>query len=377
VQAAEGCPLRVALDGTPMLGPRTGIGEVVTGLLSRLAADASIECSAYALTWRGRDVLAPALPAGVRAATRPIPARVVRAGWLHGSLPRIETWTGPVDVVHATNYVPPPARAPVVVSVYDLGFVRYPEMVTADALQYPTLLRRGFARGAVAHATSDFVAAEIRAEFGLPEERVARVYPGIPPITGGDPTAGRRAAGVERYVLALGTVEPRKNLPILVEAFDAVAAAEPDVALVVAGQDGWGTEAFTAACDRATHRARIHRLGYVDDRTRADLLAGAALLAYPSRYEGFGFPPLEAMAAGVPVVASTGGAVPEVAGDAALLVDPEDADGLAASILGALDDDDTRAALVTRGREQVARFTWDAALAGMVGLYRDVAGRAA
>ena len=365
--------LRVALDGTPMLGPRTGIGEVVTGLLPRLAEDPAIDCRAYALTWRGRSDLAAALPAGVRAATRPIPARLVRAGWLRSSWPRIETWTGRVDVVHATNYVPPPSRAPVVVSVYDLGFVRFPELVTADALQYPTLLRRGFARGAVVHATSDFVAAEIRAEFGLPEERVVRVYPGIPPIAGGDAAAGRRAAGVARYVLALGTIEPRKNLPVLVEAFDAVAADDRDVTLVVAGQDGWGTDAFTAACTRAEHGDRIRRLGYVDDATRADLLAGASVLAYPSRYEGFGFPPLEAMVAGVPVVASTAGAVPEVAGDAALLVDPDDTDGLAAALLRALGDDDTRACLVGRGRAQVARFTWDTSIAGMLALYRDVA----
>jgi glycosyltransferase involved in cell wall biosynthesis len=357
-----------------MLGPRTGIGEVVAGLLPRIAADPTLECSAYALTWRGRERLTTTLPSGVRAATRPIPARIVRAGWMRGSWPRIETWTGRVDVVHATNYVPPPARAPVVVSVYDLGFVRFPELVTADALQYPALLRRGFARGAVAHATSDFVAEEIRAQFGLAAERVVRVYPGIPAITGGDAAAGRRAAGVDRYVLAMCTIEPRKNLPVLVDAFDAVAAEDPDVALVIAGRDGWGTEAFEAARARAAHGARIHRLGYVDDTTRADLLAGAAVLAFPSRYEGFGFPPLEAMAAGVPVVASTAGAIPEVVGDAALLIDPDDGDGLAAALVRALTDDDTRADLVARGYAQIRRFTWDATVDELVALYRNLAG---
>jgi len=153
-----------------------------------------------------------------------------------------------------------------------------------------------------------------------------------------------------------------------------VAAQDPDVALVVAGQDGWGSEAFAAACARAKHRDRIHRLGYVDDATRADLLAGAAVLAFPSRYEGFGFPPLEAMVAGVPVVASTAGAIPEVVGDAALLVDPDDGDGLAAALVRALTDDHTRADLVTRGHAQVGRFRWDATVAELVSLYRDLAG---
>jgi glycosyltransferase involved in cell wall biosynthesis len=371
--AGDGHRLRVALDGTPLLGPRTGIGEVVSGLVAGLATDPTLDCTAYALTWRGRDRLRPELPTGVRAATRPVPARLVRAGWLRTDVPRIETWTGRVDVVHATNYVPPPSRAPVIVSVYDLGFVRFPELVNTDALQYPTLLRRGFARGAIAHATSDYVAAEIRAEFGLADEQVVRVYPGVPRITGGDAAAGRRVAGVERYVLALGTIEPRKNLPVLVDAFDAVAADDPDVGLVVVGQDGWGTDTFTAACDRAAHRARIRRTGYVDARTRADLLAGATVLAYPSRYEGFGFPPLEAMAAGVPVVASTAGALPEVVGNAALLVDPDDRDALAAALSTALHDDAVRARLVASGPAQVGRFSWARMAEELTRCYRELA----
>jgi glycosyltransferase involved in cell wall biosynthesis len=366
--------LRVALDATPLLGTRTGIGEVVAGLLGGFAADATLDCSAYALTWRARGLLAAALPPGVRAATRPIPARLVRAAWRRGNRPRVETWTGRVDVVHATNYVAPPTRVPVVVSVYDLGFVHHPERVTTDALQYPDLLRRAFARGAVAHATSEYVAHDIRAVFGLPQDRVVTVHPGIPLVTGGDQAAGARAAGAARYVLSLGTVEPRKNLPMLVDAFDGIAADDPDLHLVVAGPDGWGADAFTVACGHAHHRARIHRLGYVDPATRADLLAGAALLAYPSRDEGFGFPPLEAMAAGVPVVAARAGAIPEVVGDAALLVDPSDRDALAAAIARVATDDATRTALIAAGRDRVTRFSWDRAAAELVALYRRLAG---
>jgi glycosyltransferase involved in cell wall biosynthesis len=364
--------LRVALDGTPFLGHRTGIGEVVAGLGTELATRAQLDLTAYALTWRGRATLADVVPDGIRAATAPVPARLIRAGWMRTDHPRIERWTGPVDVVHATNYVPPPSRAPVIVSVYDLGFVRFPELCTADALQYPTLLRRGLARGAVVHATSDFVAGEVRAEFGLPTDRVVRVYPGVPPIVGGDAAAGQRVAGAARYVLAIGTVEPRKNYPGLVDAFDAVAALDPDVNLVVAGQDGWGSEAFTAACARAHHRARIHRLGYVSASARRNLLAGASVLAYPSRYEGFGFPPLEAMAAGVPVVATRAGAIPEVTGDAALLVDPDDPDSLRAALARALDDDALRATLVERGYSRVERFSWTTAGDEFVALYRAV-----
>ena len=133
--------IRLALDGTPLLGPRTGIGEVVAGLTAGLAVRSDLEVTAYALTWRGRHDLGGVVPAGVRAATAPIPARFARQAWLRAEHPRIERWTGPVDVVHSTNYVGPPTRARSVVSVYDLGFVRFPELCTADALQYPRAAR--------------------------------------------------------------------------------------------------------------------------------------------------------------------------------------------------------------------------------------------
>jgi alpha-1,3-rhamnosyl/mannosyltransferase len=180
-------------------------------------------------------------------------------------------------------------------------------------------------------------------------------------------------AGAERYVLALGTVEPRKDLPSLLAAFDAAAARLPDVRLVVAGPDGWGQPAFDDALARTVHRDRVVRVGWVEDPVRAALLSGAWAYAYPSLYEGFGFPPLEAMAVGVPVVATTAGALPEVLGDAARLVPPGDTDALAEALV-ALDDDAERAALVERGRRRVGRFSWDACADGLTALYRRAVG---
>jgi len=197
-----------------------------------------------------------------------------------------------------------------------------------------------------------------------------RVYPGIVPSATGDAAAGHRIAGADHYVLAIGTIEPRKNLPVLVDAFDRVATTHPDLHLVVAGRVGWGDDAFRTACARARHRSRIRALGYVSASARRDLLAGASLLAYPSRYEGFGFPPLEAMAVGVPVVAARAGAIPEVTGDAALLVDPDDPEGLAESLRRALDDPELRRDLVTRGRARVGCFSWPAMANEMTALYR-------
>ncbi len=172
-------------------------------------------------------------------------------------------------------------------------------------------------------------------------------------------------------MLAVGTAEPRKDLPGLVRAFDLLAASRPELGLVLAGPDGWGTADLERAMAAAVHRRRIVRTGWVDDATLGGLLAGAAVLAYPSVYEGFGFPPLQAMAAGVPVVATDAGAVPEVVGDAALVVPVGEPEALAEAVGRVLDDPTLAASLVTRGRARSARYTWDRCADGLTTLYRD------
>jgi alpha-1,3-rhamnosyl/mannosyltransferase len=174
-----------------------------------------------------------------------------------------------------------------------------------------------------------------------------------------------------RYVLSIGTAEPRKDLTGLVRAFGEVAADRPDLALVLAGPDGWGTQALDEAVASSAFRDRIVRTGWLDDRQIGSLLAGAAVLAFPSVYEGFGLPPLQAMAAGVPVVATTGGAIPEALGEAALLVAVGDVDALAAGLAEVIDDEQVRQRLVRLGCARVARFTWDRCAEGLDALYRD------
>jgi glycosyltransferase involved in cell wall biosynthesis len=365
--------VRVALDGTPLIGTRTGVGAVAGALVDGLAARSDVDLVVYAVT--GRSGLAPDVPSGVRVARRRWPARVVRWLWERTDVPRIEHWTGPVDVVHGTNFVAPPARARTVVTIHDLTFVRFPEMCTGDTLRYPLLIQRALARGAHVHVPSDFVGDEVATTYGVERDRITRVYSGVTAVTGGDPARGRVLADCERYVLALGTVEPRKNLPRLVEAFDAVAAADPDVALVVAGPDGWGADALTDAVRRASSGARVRRLGWVTADDRASLLAGATVFAYPSVYEGFGLPPLEAMSVGIPVVAGRAGALPEVTGDAALLADPTDVDALAGALDRALHDETARSELVARGRARVQRYRWSSAVDEMVALYRSLTSR--
>ncbi len=372
--------MRVALDATPLLGFPTGVGAFCQGALSALATQPGVEVHAYAVSWRRRHGIEGRLPASVPATSRPMPARPLHALWRRVDLPPLEWFVGSMDVVHGTNFVvPPTSHAAAVVSVHDLTPVHHPELCNAATLAYPSLIRRALRRGAWVHADSAFVAAEVCEAFGAPAERVRVVAPGIPELprpTDGDVAAARARlpAGTGRYVLAVGTAEPRKDLPGLVRAFAEVARRHDDVALVLAGPPGWGEDALAAAVAASRARTHVVRTGWVEPGELAALMAGAAVLAYPSLYEGFGFPPLQAMRAGVPVVATGAGSLPEVLGEAALLVPAGDEPALSAALDTVLRDEAARQRLVAAGAVRAEAYTWARCGAGLEGLYRDAAG---
>ena len=365
-----GAPLRVAIDASPLVGERSGVGYATALLIDGLADRDDLSVHGYAVSRSGRTALVDLLPSGVCAATSWVPARVAHWLWRHGTRPTIEHWSGPVDVVHATNFVAPPARAPVIVTIYDMAFAHSPELCRPETLEYDALVRRAIDRGATVHTVSDHVTEEVIEHYGLHEDRVVRVYLGVEPtLASGDAERGRSLARAERYVLAVSTVEPRKNYPGLVRAFGAIADADPDLALVIAGARGWGAEALDTAIAASPVASRVHVLGYVSDADRADLLAGALALAYPSLYEGFGLPPFEAMAAGIPVIAGAVGSLPEVVGDAALFVDPRDEDALAGALEQITTDESLREVLRQRGSVRVHDFPWSRAVDELTALY--------
>jgi glycosyltransferase involved in cell wall biosynthesis len=372
--------LAVALDATPLLGFRTGIGMFCHGALEALGSRPGLDVRAFAVSWRRQDGIVDQLPPGVTARQRPMPARPLHAAWKAMSVPPLEWFIGPVDVVHGTNFVVPPTRrAGAVVSVHDLTPFHHPELANHATLAFPRLIRRAVQRGAWVHTDSAFVAAEVIEAVDADPSRVRVVHPGIPPLApladdmAAQLVAGLLPEGTTRFVLSLGTAEPRKDLPGLVRAFDAVAQLHRDVALVLAGPPGWGEGALVAAIATTNNSSRIVQTGWVAPDVRTALLSRAAVLAYPSLYEGFGFPPLEAMAIGVPVVATRAGSLPEVLGDGALMVDVGDHDGLAEALEHALEDEATRRRLQSAGQTRAATYTWERCGAGLEDLYRQVA----
>lgn len=308
-----------------------------------------------------------------------MPARPVRMAWLRLGGPPVEWFLGSADVVHGTNFVvPPTAAAARVVTVHDLTPVKYPELCDPTSLVFRDFVQRAVQRGAWVHTHSQFVADEVVDVFNADPARVRAIWSGLPDLGAGAPPGSSNGwctlpDGVRRYVLAIGTVEPRKDFPGLVRAFDRVAAQRPDLALVIIGSEGWGSSALDEALLSIRHRDRVVRLGYVPDAELAAWLRAAAVLAYPSRYEGFGYPPLLAMSLGVPVVSTVAGSIPEVVGDAAALVPPDDVDALAGALAAVLDDDTVAARFRAAGRERVRLFTWERCANQMADLYATAA----
>jgi len=251
-----------------------------------------------------------------------------------------------------------PGRA--VATVHDLGFKYFPEAHPLDQRLYLDLTTRYSAnRARIVLADSQATANDLAWFYGIRPEKTRVVYPGVDPLEIGDVAAVRQTYDLpERYFLFIGTLQPRKNIARLVQAFDLWQEQNPTegIGLVLAGGQGWLYDpSWTADIPNIT------LTGYIDETDKGALYAGAIALVFPSLYEGFGFPVLEAMGCGTPVIASNTSSLPELVGDAGLLVDPLDIESIANAMTQIASDEEMRANFIQRGKAQVKQFTWDAA----------------
>lgn len=354
-------PLRVALDVTSLIGPPTGIHQVTRGLLDALAARDDIDVHGWLLTARG---VPPPLPVPVRRSR--VPASLAIRGWTHIDLPPGRLVCGAADVVHGTNFLAPPTPRSVI-SLQDMTPIAHPEWCDPAVVSMAGVVRNAVRRGAVLHTSSELVRQEALAEFAIAEDRVRLVHHAVAPLLGGDADAGRRLAGGP-YLLVLGRTEKRKNVAAAIEAMHGVPAG---IRLVIAGPDGNDAAAIAAASARHSP-GRVLRLPRVSNHDRAALVAGAEALLWPSRYEGFALPPLEALSIGTPVVATAVGALPELVGDAIELLPPADDAAFAHAVVAAVEHP---TAVTPELRARITAHTWADAAAGMVEVYADVACR--
>jgi glycosyltransferase involved in cell wall biosynthesis len=340
--------VRIAFDVSPLSHPRTGIGNYVRGSLAGLAQASGRrhELIAFAPTrLRGRRLIRRALldvPVEVRTVVLPW-SHGFRMGWSRLGRPPVERFLGRLDVLHFSDWMVPPQRAGVrSTMVHDLVPLLHPEWVTERTR---SMHRYKYARTAdcdLVFVNSAYTAGQVEEHLRVPADRIRVAHPGVDAVYAPD---GERAQLGRPYVLSLATLEPRKNLGTLVQAWRELGGEH---ALAVAGAPGWGGQSLPA-------EAGILGLGFVADAEVPRLMRGASVFVYPSLFEGFGMPIVEAMACGVPVVASSHPSMDEACGAAAVRADPTDASALAAAIEDALAQ---REELAAAGLEHAARFSW-------------------
>ncbi len=380
-------PLRVAVESMALLSPHAGIGRYTSQMAAILRMQVDVQVD-YFFGPRWQCVEPQALPgqmasrlAGIRNA---IPGgraatQVMQNMALFGYGRRYRP-----DIIFAPNYGGPRTKIPVVPVVHDLSHLRYPGMHPASRVsELNRRLRRSLEKALVILTVSRFTADEITHFFPETAGKVRVIYPGVDARffdrTPGEAMSADLAALLgsppPRYLLALATLEPRKNIARLLEAYaglpDDVRSAHP---LFLAGQMGWGAATFAQLLEKLANAGQVRPLGYVPDALLPALYRHAWALLYPSLYEGFGLPPVEAMASGCPVLVSGVSAMPEVCGDAAIQVDPLDIESIRQGILRITLDEALRIDLKKRGLARAGRYRWKSAGESLLEVLREASG---
>ena len=377
--------MRLAIDYTPAALQGAGIGRYTRGLVDALVQRLGDGDRVTLLLPRGEAPFArTAWPPGVQMKRLPLSDRWQTILWHRLRVPApIEWWSGAIDIFHAPNFLLPPVRrARTLLTIHDLAFLVRPEYAFPDLRRFlENAVPRSVARADHILADSEASRQDAIRLFGLAPERVTVVGAGVEPRFRPLPDEAvapvRAKYGLsEPFVLSVSTLEPRKNFDGLVRAFvQARRRARFPHHLVIAGKKGWLYEPIFRAVEEAGAEDIVHFLGFVPDEDLPALYNLADLFAFPSHYEGFGIPVLEALACGAPVVCTDTSSLPEVAGDAAMLIPTGDHEALVDALAHLLTDAEARLALSRKGPARAAQFTWEGAAERLLAVYRQVLGQ--
>jgi len=375
----------VALDYTPAYEQGGGIGRYVRELAAALARVDGRTSYRLFVAGAARAALPP--PPGSNfswRATRLTPRHLARI-WHRAHIPLpVEVFTGPVGLYHAADFVLPPhlPSTKTLLTVHDLSFVQVPETASPRLKAYlDAVVPRSVRRADHVLADSEATRLDLINLYRLPPEKITVLLSGVDsrfrPAGAAEVARVRakyRLNGME-FMLSVGTVQPRKNYVRLAQALALLRQRGHDLHLVVVGGAGWLESPIHQGVRDASMEPFVHFTGFADDADLPALYTAARCLAFPSLYEGFGLPVLEAMACGTPVVTSAISSLPEVAADAALLVDPYDVEAIAWAVERAISDSGLRRELVSKGAARAAHFTWEAAARNLLGIYARLLGR--
>lgn len=373
--------MKLAFNATPLLSPLTGIGQYALHLALGLQQHAEIEVDFFYGTGWSRDVRTAPLPG--LATAKPLLRRFLPNSYaVTRALKQLlfvqRTRRGAYDLYHEPNFLSYRFDGPCVLTVHDLSWIHYPEMhpierVNAMNKHFPPSLEHA----SVILTDSVFVKNELTQMFGIAPHRIHPVLLGVEALF--HPRTAQQTAHVlaqhglahGQYILAVGTLEPRKNLQAALRAFMTLPSQlRRHFPLVLVGLKGWHTSELEQQLAPLIRAGEIRQLGYLPREDLATIVSGATTLIYPSIYEGFGLPPLEAMACGVPVITSNVSSLPEVVGDAGLMVDPNDIEGLAHHIEMLASTPNLRQTLAQAALTRSARFSWEHCVAQTIDAYR-------
>jgi glycosyltransferase involved in cell wall biosynthesis len=364
--------MRIGMEVTAAVRQGGGIGRYVRELLRAIAQLDT--ATAYELFYASPTPLPyplPLLPSNFTTRHLPFHDIWLARFWHRFQIPvPVETVTGPIDLYHAPDFVLPPTRARSLLTVHDLSFERDPESAAPGLRRYlKTVVPRSIHRANHVIAVSEATKRDIVELYQVPENKITVLYEGVDAIFRPTPNPGIRTKydlGNGPYIFSVSTIQPRKNYQRLIQA---MAALPAEYNLVIAGGKGWMYDAIFAEAEQPAIQGRVKFIGFVPDDDLPALYTEAAALAYPSLYEGFGLPLLEAMACGTPTLTSNVSCLPEVAGDAAVLVDPLSVEAIAAGLAQCLHE---REAWVAKGFTRAAQFRWNDVAAQLLALYKTI-----